>query len=163
MNGRCRRLGQGGVSRIHVLWHGDQVVFGDNHLVSEGARSVPTDRDALLTQISPPRVTQLTAATGDQWIDDHRLACLGATQYVPRGFVAEDGGDRALGIVASVDVQIRAADAAGVDGNNNLFLSACSGVSDFGIDHLLGPEVVQRFHRSCVVLSQWNVMVRRFR
>ena len=123
---------------------------------------MPTDRDPLLTQISPPRVTQLTAATGDQWIDDYRLACLRATQYVPRGFVAEDGGDRAFGIIASVDVQIRAADAAG-DNNNNLLLSACSGVRDFGIDHLLGPEVAQRFHRSCVVLSQWNVMVRLFR
>ncbi len=116
---------------------------------------MPTDSDALLTQISPPRVTQLTAATGDQWIDDHRLACLRATQYVPRGFVAEDGGDRAFGIVASVDVQIGAADAAGVDGNNNnVLLSTCSGIRDFGIDHLLGPEVVQRFHWSCVVLSQ---------
>jgi len=78
-------------------------------------------------------------------------------------FVAENGGDRAFGIIASVDVQIRAADAAGVNGNNNLFLSACSGVRDFGIDHLLGPEGVQRFHRVCVVLSQWNVMVRPFR
>ena len=94
------------MSGIHALWHGDQVVFGDNHLVSEGAGSVPTDSDALLTQIAPSRVTQLTAATSDQWIDDHRLACLRATQYVPRGFVAEDGGDRAFGIVASVDVQI---------------------------------------------------------
>ena len=64
--------------------------------------------------------------------------------------------------MASVDVQIGAADAARVDGNNNLFLNTNSGVRDVRIDHLLGPDVVQRFHRGFNALSKASFMLSRF-
>jgi hypothetical protein len=120
MQGRRGWLGEGRVDGVQVLGNLDEVSRGDGDTLGESARPVHADDLPLLAKVRTTALALVTVPAGNQRIDYHGRTCSRAFHDSTHRFVAEDQWRNAPRVVTEISMQVRSANAYGVDSNNDL-------------------------------------------